>query len=312
MNNNENNTNLSSNSTQGVSQQSNVNVNLEPNIVSSIPVVDPTGVSSNVLNAASISNNNESSNKDVISQPEIVTPSVSSQSTQAPDVNSSVIPVETVTQGDGGVSNISSDGNNDPEALVNENLKKVEIEYTPPSKGRTVFTIMMFVFIIGFVIFLPDITSLINDYKASKYAVKEEVITTGKLECTLNSNTTNLDMNYSRVFKYSDSKLDSADYTITTRGDVTLDEATLNDMAAKCKILEEYTDGVNGVDVSCSYTDGKLVEKQSYVFSGLNMEELDAAFAESGGTYPDFKAGQSIESIEKTMNAAGYSCIRKK
>lgn len=312
MNNNENNTNLSSNSTQGVSQQSNVNVNLEPNIVSSIPVVDPTGVSSNVLNAASISNNNESSNKDVISQPEIVTPSVSSQSTQAPDVNSSVIPVETVTQGDGGVSNISSDGNNDPEALVNENLKKVEIEYTPPSKGRTVFTIMMFVFIIGFVIFLPDITSLINDYKANKYAVKEEVITTGKLECTLNSNTTNLDMNYSRVFKYSDSKLDSADYTITTRGDVTLDEATLNDMAAKCKILEEYTDGVNGVDVSCSYTDGKLVEKQSYVFSGLNMEELDAAFAESGGTYPDFKAGQSIESIEKTMNAAGYSCIRKK
>lgn len=312
MNNSENNTNLNNNSIQGVSEQNNVNVSSEPNIVSSIPVVNPTEVGADVLNAAAISNNSENSDKNGASQP--ISPTVLPQTVQTSGagVDLAVSQVRDDNQGNVGVSNISTDGNNDPGALVNENLKKVEIEYTPPSKGRTVFTIMMFVFIIGFVIFLPDITSLINDYKANKYAVKEEVITTGKLECTLNSNTTNLDMNYSRIFKYTDSKLDSADYTITTRGDVTLDEATLNDMAAKCKILEKYTDGVNGVDVSCSYTDGKLVEKQSYVFSGLNTEELDAAFAESGGTYPDFKAGQSIESIEKTMNAAGYSCIRKK
>lgn len=196
-------------------------------------------------------------------------------------------------------------------SVVNEKLKEVEINYTPPSKFKTVMTIIMFVLIIAFVIFLPDITSMISQYKLNKDKAPETVITTGQLECTLKSNTTNLDMEYLRIFKFTDSLLYEANYTLTTKGDATLDEKTLDDMAEKCNLLSDSTKGLAGVNISCNYSDGKLVEKQNYIFASINNKNLDAAFSEAGGTYPEFKDGQEIDSIEKTMNAAGYTCARR-
>lgn len=205
----------------------------------------------------------------------------------------------------------TSSGTDNPE-VVNEKLKKVEVNYTPPSTAKMVFTVFTFFMILGFVIFLPEITTAVNNYKASKGAIDDEVITTGRLECDLKSNTTNLDMSYSRVFKFTDSKLNEAEFVITTRGDITLDEATLNEMADKCKLLKDYTDDMSGVDVDCSHTEGKLTETQRFEYASIDVEELDAAFAEAGGTYPEFKNEQDIDIVEKNMNAAGYSCMRKK
>lgn len=196
-------------------------------------------------------------------------------------------------------------------SIVNEKLKEVEINYTPPSKFKTVMTIIMFILIIAFVIFLPDITGMISQYKLNKDKAPETVITTGQLECTLKSNTTNLDMEYFRIFKFTDSLLYEANYTLTTKGDATLDEKTLDEMAEKCNHLSDSTKDLSGVTISCNYSDGKLVEKQNYIFASINNKNLDAAFAEAGGTYPEFRDGQEIDSIEKTMNAAGYTCVRR-
>lgn len=212
------------------------------------------------------------------------------------------------------VNPISTDGGAGAasNAVSNEKLKKVEINYTPPSKAKTFFTFMMLILIIGFVVFLPEITAAVNQYKANKNAQKDAVITTGKLECDLTSNTTNLDITYLRVFKFTDSKLNEAEFTVTTRGDATLDEQTLNDMASKCSLLKTHTESISGVDINCTHSEGKLVEKQKFVYANLNMEDLDAAFTEAGGTYPEFENEQNIDTIEKNMNAAGYSCVRKK
>lgn len=197
-------------------------------------------------------------------------------------------------------------------AVTDEKLKSVEIDYKPPSKFKLVMTALLFVFLFFFIVFLPDITSMVNQYKASKNTPPDEIITTGKLECKLNSHTANLDMNYFKVFEFSDSKLFAAEYNVTTRGDATLDEATLDEMDLKCRELSSGTENLKGVTVSCKYSEGKLEETQSYEFGDIDFSLLDAAFTEAGGTYPEFKNGQAIEDIEKVMNASGYSCMRKK
>lgn len=208
------------------------------------------------------------------------------------------------------VNNMTS--NDDPNAIVNEKLKKVEIDYKPPGKFKMFLLFLFFVFIIGFAFFLPEISTYINLYRAGKLNQVDEEITTGKLTCTLKTNTANLDMDYVRVFSFEDKKLKSASFTLTTRGDATQDEATLDALNEKCKKLSEHSKGMNGLDVICEYTDGKLVEDQTYKFANLNKEDLTAAFVEAGGTAPEFSYDEDIDTIEHNMNAAGYSCFKEK
>ena len=153
---------------------------------------------------------------------------------------------------------------------------------------------------------------MVNLYKASKNEEKKEIITTGKLECNLKTHTSNLDIEYDRLFKYTDSKLESAEYVITTKGDIELDAESLNELNTKCNLLKENTKSMNGIDIKCTLTENKLIEKQNYKFTNIVKEEIDSAFAEAGGTYPEYEAGFSIDEIERNMNAAGYTCVRKR
>lgn len=200
----------------------------------------------------------------------------------------------------------------DEEEIVNEKLKHVEVEYKPVSNAKLVLLGFFFIFLLAFIIFLPDISSFVNIYLSGGYNTEEEVITTGKLICSLSSTTSTLDLDYKRVFTYSDSKLEKATFTLVTRGDITLDEATLDDLDDKCKQLVSNVDELTGIVVSCNYLDGELTEKQVFDYSNVNMEQLDSAFTEAGGTLPTFEYQQSIDNIEKTMNAAGYTCKREK
>lgn len=225
---------------------------------------------------------------------------------QTPSSNSNVIPNSAT------YATINNRDVNNSNIKVDEKLKEAELNYSPPSKAKTVGMVLIFILIISFVIFLPDITSMVNKYKASKNEKVEEIITTGKLECRLKTNTSNLDVEYLKVFKFTDSKLESADYTTTSKGDIDLDADLLNEINDKCKILKEYTSKINGITVRCNYSGNKLIEKQSYIFQDFNKEEVETAFSEVGGTYPEYTVGSFINDIEKNMNASGYSCMRKK
>lgn len=200
----------------------------------------------------------------------------------------------------------------DDNAMVNENLKKVEVNYTPPSKGKTILLILFFIALIAFVIFLPEITEMIDKMKSEKNAPADVKITQGTMKCTYKTNTTNLDKDYRIVFGFTDNKLETLDYRITTKGDATLDEKTLDSLADTCKKLKEEVKKIDGVSVSCDYSEGKLTEKQVFTYSDIEEKKLDAAYAESGGTMPQYSYRQDMDSIEKSMNAAGYTCFREK
>lgn len=209
-----------------------------------------------------------------------------------------------------GVNNMTAP--DDPNAMVNEKLKKVEIDYKPPGKYQMFLLIVFFFFIIGFAFFLPEISSFINLYKSGKLNEVNEEITTGKITCKLESNTANLDMSYVRVFYFEEKMLRSAEFTLTTRGDPTQDEKTLDALNLKCTTLSEHSKAVNGLNVKCEYDGSKLVETQTYKYASINEDEINAAFAEIGGTVPEFSDGEDIDKIEHSMNAAGYSCFKEK
>lgn len=307
MNSGENNTNINTSTNAGGTTATNTNGNQN---VQNMPPLGVTGsavntnVSTSNTNSIPVSDGNtlnSTTNVPMTGTSPIGGTISSDQSTVSVSMNEGL---------ESGNQTLSTN-NTDSSVIVNEKLKEVEINYTPPSKFKTFMTVMLFILFIAFVIFLPDITSMISQYKLNKNRAPETVITTGQLECSLKSNTSNLDMEYLRTFKFTDSKLYEANYTLTTKGDATLDEKTLDTMAEKCNDLADNTKDLAGVSISCNYSDGKLVERQNYIFASIIYKNLDAAFTEAGGTYPEFSDGQEIDSVEKTMNAAGYSCSRK-
>ena len=198
----------------------------------------------------------------------------------------------------------------DPNGLVNENLKKVEVNYTPPSKGKTVALILFFIFLLAFIIFLPEISTFMSKMQAGNQEEGPQKITTGKLTCNYSTNTANLDKDYRLVFMFTDNKLEKLDYSTTTKGDPSLDAETMDDLADKCKLLKEFTNSVAGISVSCDYSEGKLIERQSFDYASLDTDGLDSAYAEAGGTNPQYVSGQDMDGIEKNMNASGYTCER--
>lgn len=294
MNNNENNPNINLENT-------NVNVSNVNSNNSNLNTSNTTSVNTNASNTISAATNNAVSVTNAEGVVNNQTVNVTDKTVvQTGNINSSSQPLNNNLGGGEG-------------AVVNENLKTVEVNYKPPSKFKTFMMIMLFVFFIAFVIFLPDINSYVNQVLAGKNEKKEEIITTGKLECNLKTNTTNLDIEYKRIFGFTDNKIDNAKYTIITKGDITLDETTLNTLNDKCLLIKGNTSNLEGVSIECNYQEGKLVEEQNFNLRKFDKEKIDAAFSEAGGTYPaEFEAGDDIAVIEKTMLQAGYSCGRKK
>lgn len=225
--------------------------------------------------------------------------------TSAP-VNSTP-PVATPTESNATDTNANNGEIKDADKKLNE----VQINYQPPSKFKTVMLVLFFIFLIGFVVFLPEIHNYVEVWKASKNKVVDAKITTGKLVCTLAKSTDNLDLTYESNFIFTDNKLEKLAYSISTRGDVSLDEATLDSENAKCVALKEATNGLSGVSVSCNYSEGLLETKQSFTYSEINKESMDSAYSEAGGIYPEYELNEDMDTIEKNMNASGYTCIRK-
>ena len=192
----------------------------------------------------------------------------------------------------------------------NENLKKVDVEYTPQSKSKTIGMIVIFVLLIGFVIFLPQITDIISHY-GSNHSVVEK-ITSGELICTLNTSTSNLDKSYENTFIFIDNQLEKAELVSVTRGDVSLDAKELDALADECKRLSSNVDSLEGISVRCNYTSGKFTQTEIYDLEKVDFLELSPIYAESGLTVLEYRYHEDIDGIEQDMNASGYTCNRNK
>ena len=161
-------------------------------------------------------------------------------------------------------------------------------------------------------VFLPEIHTYVEEWKANRNKVVDTKIVDGKLVCSLEKNTETLDLTYDVTFSFTENKLQRLVYSISTRGDINLDEQTLDEENTKCVTLKNETEKIKGVTVSCNYTEGLLKARQDFEYSEINVEEVDAAYSEAGGIYPEYKLNDDMDVIEKNMNASGYSCERQR
>lgn len=199
---------------------------------------------------------------------------------------------------------------NNAGAMVNEKLKKVEVEYKPPSKFKVGLMLFFFVLILAFIIFLPEVTQYMSDLFDKKDKTVNE-ITTGKLVCKLDSTTANLDKNYVRTFQFTDNKIEKVTFETTTRGDITQDEATLNELNKQCTNIRDGLESLNGASIECDYQDGKLVETEKFDLVTYDYEQTSAAYTEAGADMLKFDNGEDVDKVKTSMLQAGFSCEKR-
>ena len=281
------------------------------NMESSTPLLQPV-----VVQADSTQETNLEETKIPEFKPVTVSPNMNDGGIDSVNINSqpSMATINATPRDPIGIPTMKTMPSNDgsvPTKSETENLKRVEVEYKPPSKFKLVILILFFAGLIAFVMFLPEIKEYVEDFQNRGKKNETEKITTGRLKCSLKSNTKTLDKNYDLVFKFTDNKLEKTEFTITNKGDPTSDEKELDELESSCKILEKAAESLDGLYVKCSNKTGILTEVQNMDLKELDLEKLDSAFTEAGANNPEYKYQQDMDEIEKQMNASGYTCKRE-
>lgn len=190
--------------------------------------------------------------------------------------------------------------------------KKPIVRTAEEEKGysrRRVAMILFFVFMIAFVIFLPDIRNLYIQYKTH---VEEEEIDSGKLICTLDRSTDELDITYTETFSFKNYLLKSYNYKVETKGDANKDVEKFKELYNKCDNLSKSVGmgNLSGVYIECNYVEGDntVVETQSFDYNTVDKTGVKAAYTEAGFEYPEFELDENINEIEKSVLSGGFSC----
>lgn len=318
MNNGINNTNTNTNNntpnfnnTNNVpTNQNNVNGNINSvnnantgvNNVQSMPqLVDPTkmGGVDNIHISSSPVNNPTAELKNVNAA------TISTENTGSPRINDT-----SVIKQDGAMPKTTIN-NGEPGSFKNK-MDEAQKNYKAPSKFKTFLAVLFLIFLLAFIIFLPEVSDFMNGIFGGKNNdVANSEPTTGVMECTYNESGMNLDIDYVRSFKYADNKLNSVILETTTRGDVSEDAKTLDDYNNSCVRLKNDLSSMNGITISCDYSDGKLVRRENIDLGEYNKEQVEPFYAEEGLELVSYKKGEDINDVRTSMAQSGFSCTKK-
>lgn len=241
-----------------------------------------------------------------IPQPKVVSQptSVPSQPKVVASQQKAVVPSQAVT------TNSSSTTQNTKSTVADNTKSNPDKKTKKESNLKYYMTFIFFALLIWMVAFLPEISSFVSNYMASKQQEGVPAITTGTLTCTMNTNDDKYDYYYEADFNFKDSKMYRLTFSATTKGDQNLDAIELSGMKSSCDLLQQQTANLEGVEVSCSLSNGVYENVQKLDYEDLKSDLVTTAYLEAGGTYPNYEYGQDINEIEKEMKASNYTCER--
>ncbi len=179
----------------------------------------------------------------------------------------------------------------------------------PSKKGPNILLILLFVFLIVFVLLLPQITNFITDYKNKKG--DDGSMKTGTMTCSLTKTSNDLTYTVSTLFHYTTNKLKKTETTTTNRlTEQAKDNQILTEKQQDCDHLKSVLTGVVGMSASCtvSATIQKTVQEIDY--TKLDIKSISQNIAEFEGFYPSYELDQNISTIEQTLKNSGYTCSR--
>lgn len=230
--------------------------------------------------------------------------SVPSQPKVVASQQKSAVPSQAVT------TNSSSTTQNKKSTVADNTKSNPDKKTKKESNLKYYMTFILFALLIWMVAFLPEISSFVSNYMASKQQEGVPAITTGTLTCTMNTNDDKYDYYYEADFNFKDSKMYRLTFSATTKGDQNLDAIELSGMKSSCDLLQQQTANLEGVEVSCSLSNGVYENVQKLDYEDLKSDLVTTAYLEAGGTYPNYEYGQDINEIEKEMKASNYTCER--
>lgn len=230
--------------------------------------------------------------------------SVPSQPKVVASQQKSAVPSQAVT------TNSSSTTQNTKSTVADNTKSTPDKKTKKESNLKYYMTFIFFALLIWMVAFLPEISSFVSNYMASKQQEGVPAITTGTLTCTMNTNDDKYDYYYEADFNFKDSKMYRLTFSATTKGDQNLDAIELSGMKSSCDLLQQQTANLEGVEVSCSLSNGVYENVQKLDYEDLKSDLVTTAYLEAGGTYPNYEYGQDINEIEKEMKASNYTCER--
>lgn len=233
-----------------------------------------------------------------------VSPAPIPQSKVVVSQQKSAVPSQAVT------TNSSSTTQNKKSTVADNTKSNPDKKTKKESNLKYYMTFIFFALLIWMVAFLPEISSFVSNYMASKQQEGVPAITTGTLTCTMNTNDDKYDYYYEADFNFKDSKMYRLTFSATTKGDQNLDAIELSGMKSSCDLLQQQTANLEGVEVSCSLSNGVYENVQKLDYEDLKSDLVTTAYLEAGGTYPNYEYGQDINEIEKEMKASNYTCER--
>ncbi len=246
-----------------------------------------------------------------ISPAPIPQPKAVSQPTSVPSQPKVVAPQQKSAVPSQAVTTNSSSTTQNKKSTVADNTKSNPDKKTKKESNLKYYmTFIFFALLIWMVAFLPEISSFVSNYMASKQQEGVPAITTGTLTCTMNTNDDKYDYYYEADFNFKDSKMYRLTFSATTKGDQNLDAIELSGMKSSCDLLQQQTANLEGVEVSCSLSNGVYENVQKLDYEDLKSDLVTTAYLEAGGTYPNYEYGQDINEIEKEMKASNYTCER--
>lgn len=196
-----------------------------------------------------------------------------------------------------------------------EALKEKEnYQPAPVSMPKRIMSIVFIIVLFLIVMFLPQINSYVLNIMNSKNNNADTTdITSGTLRCTHDRIDDKYNISYSYDFSFTDSKLKKLSYVEATVGDALVDADDLKTKLDNCNNLKSLTNSLAGIRVICSLSNGTLTREQIFSYEDIDVSTVSSAYVEAGGEYPgEFQNNSNIDTIEKNMKAAGYSCERKR
>ncbi len=186
---------------------------------------------------------------------------------------------------------------------------QVPVEYKPPGFFKKFLMLLMFLLVLGIIIFLPQIEEYIEQYNSSGGDI-DNVILDGKMSCNYDTNDKKFDYLYDIEFSFKNKELTSIIYKLNTKGDASLDSDELSKLYEECKNVSNSLQNANvsGIKVSCDKLDGVVIVDQTIDYLSFDASSVTDFYKSSSVKIPEFQAKENIYTIKEKLQAKGYTC----
>lgn len=297
---NSNNTNLENTSSINITPVSDVN---------SYSALQSNNVNNNVYTMNDISNMNNGQvdngnftmvNKKDINKENIPIVQIPSDTTvDNPNIEPNINIMENIDSGDGS-STVSNNNVDSGVTITPTSGNSNNNNKNSGGKGKTVLLILFFIVLFIFIIFLPNISEIINT-GALPFKNNNE-IQNGILMCSMKNESDITDTTYEMRFTFKSKKLISSVLDVTVESE---DKEVVNNKNIECQGLREIT--IDGIDVECTLSGSISNTKYNYNYQMIDNNNL-TKFTEAGGVYPEHRYKENIYDIESNMKKNGYDC----